>query len=337
MPLHLHLATGRPRVFIAVALVAAGGLVACSAPAQTPAQRPASPSTESRLARLAPTPPTTAPRPGETDPTRVDAQADALDLLLDSAIARCMTDRGFTQLATAYSSRRAAPAPEAARAIDQVHPLEMGPLTAKDAERFGMLGTDMAFRAAPRPFVESTDPGYEKALTACTAALPGGNLQQRLADWREYASLARDEILAASDDAVRRLALARLECVRNSTYPAVRPADFLEGDMSTALERINVRVGSWDEAPADPPPLAPHRTRVVPAAPRLAYHPTAGEVAFAKAYAACGTEQGFAARLHESVAPAASSFRTAHAAELAAFSATFTTAIDTLRTAQPAS
>ena len=351
VPSHLTPVAGRSsaRSAVAVVCLAASLLAACTgAPTATPdgastTQRPApgGPGAPGgRLAELAAAASASSPSaralaPSGPDP--VDAQADQVDLLIDSELATCMAAQGFSQLQEAFASRRAAPRAEAQRGIGRVHPLEMGPLTESDAERFGMLGTDMAFQAAPRPFVESTDPKYGAAQKRCTASLPaGGDIQQRLADWREYASLARDEILQQSDGAVRTIARERLDCLRGGAYPAVEPRNFVDGDMAAALKQVQVDVGRWDNPPPDPPALLADTTRVVPASPRILYHPTRTEIAFAKAYAACGRQQDFAKKLSNAVAPAAASFSTAHAAELSAFSATFTAATQALEKARGA-
>lgn len=260
------------------------------------------------------------PRPGPPDVDRVDAEARRLDRAVTAALAKCMRTQGHPQLAETMSVRDTGP--RLRRPVLGVHAAELGPTSAAQAEAYGMLGTGLLFTDPPLPIVESSAAAYDTALTGCLSDLPDGQMvHERLAGWRTLTNELRQDLLTRVDPPLRQILRRQLGCVRRTGYPALSLDTFLDGDTRTALRALQIPVGTFSAAPADPPPLPPDATRVVPAPPEQTYTPTPAEVAFARTYVRCGRVTGLESALARVVDPAAEELGAAHASDVEFYAA----------------
>lgn len=266
---------------------------------------------------MTPTPATSAS--AALDPEWIDARSRELDGALDTAVAGCLKDKGFPQLATAQSKPRSeAPARRPAVGVSL---LEMGPTTVEEADRYGLLGVGAAFEDPSRATVESTMPAYDDALTACIDdVVPAAAAAfTTLGQWRELADEGRRQVLDAAEPAVRRALERRVSCLRSNGYPQVDVAAFLSDDLAQALAELGISPGTRRGGLPEPDPLPPGRLRVLPAAPPSRYEPTAAEQALGRAFVECAERTGFRQAVRAAVHPAVGDWTRAHAGELGLF------------------
>jgi hypothetical protein len=257
------------------------------------------------------------------DPDQVEVRARRLDDVLDRAVAECMQARGFSQLQAVEK----APAPRAAlhRPVLGVDPVELGPIFNAQARRYGIRGTYQLFVDPPQPVVESSAGDYQAALARCVDRVVPGAVEayQMLAGWHTFMSELRTALLAEVDNSIQALLEARLRCVAGRGYPTLNVAEFLAGDTDAALDGLHIGPGFTTAASAEPSPLSPGTTRILPAPPQQSYIPNEPEVAFAQAYVACAGQVAFQTRLDAIVAPAAERLATSHRADLARYDTHF--------------
>jgi hypothetical protein len=265
--------------------------------------------------------------PGRTGPDRVDAQAGRLDRAITRTLAECMRQHGFLQLAGTVSDR----GPRLRRPVLGIHPAELGPSSAAQAEAYGMLGTGLLFTDPPGPIVRSSAAAYDAALTTCTSTLPdSGAVYDRLAGWRELTDDLRRDLLTRVDPPLREILRRQLRCVQRTGYPRLPIDTLLDGDTPAALKTLRIAVGTFSAAPADPPPLPPDTTEVVPAPPEQTYTPAPAEVSFALTYVRCGRATKQQAELAKAVGPVAEQLAAAHAADIASYDSYFSSRLSDL-------
>jgi hypothetical protein len=259
---------------------------------------------------------------GPPDPDRVDTRARHLDRALTQALAECMRTHGHPQLSDTMPAQDRGP--RLRRPVLGVHAAELGPTSAAQAEAYGMLGTGLLFTDPPRPIVESTAAAYDPALTGCMARLPDARVVfERLAGWRTLTNELRQDLLTRVDGPLREILRRQLGCVRRTGYPALPLDTFLDGDTRAALRTLQIPVGTFSAAPADPPPLPSDTTRVLPAPPEQTYTPTPAEVAFALTYVRCGRSTNVEAALARAIGPVAQRLAAARASDVASYDAYF--------------
>lgn len=260
-----------------LALVVASTATGCGAATPAPSTRPAAEMADVSLAELA-------------------RAADELDHLSRTWVAACMDGAGYPEL------RQAA-------ALAQPHdrlgtrtplvadPLEAGPYTEDMARRYGLLGTAELFRQDEPGYVLSEDADHDRALADCRDAFDKSrdvNTARLLSDVAALGDDAHSRFLEAIEHKVSSLLEERINCVRNSTFPA------LTADIAISLEdllgSVGIAPGKFTEQPVLEPPAPSHPdVSVTPPDPIRTYAPSPAEVEFALAYVRCGNDQDFVA------------------------------------------
>jgi hypothetical protein len=211
-------------------------------------------------------------------------------------IAQCMAAHGFPQLSVA-AHQGIERHPTATRKPLRSDPLEAGPCTAEQAERYGIGGTSQAFTASEPGYVASADPSYDRQLGACAQDLDRRRGAAAAALPEHVAQLLNDmqnEFVDAFTKRVAPLLVSRLTCVRAAGYPTLSTDPFLSA--TAALDSAGVAHPPEPAATTTPVPApapAPGTAVVTDPVAEPAYLPSAAEVTFGKAYVRCGIESGF--------------------------------------------
>ncbi|MFC0706797.1 hypothetical protein [Cellulomonas uda] len=178
-----------------------------------------------------------------------------------------------------------------------VHHLEIGPLSADEAERYGFGGLRWAFQSRRHGAVLSDSPDYDHALSACGAYM-GAGPDRLTAAFDALVDLMRAELADRITADLTALLEDQLLCIEDLNGLVGDLHDWTSGrDVGELLKERGISTGRPVEPPADSAPPGPGEVRVVRAPGPVTYEPSEGEVAFAHDWVACALSIDFSARL----------------------------------------
>lgn len=212
--------------------------------------------------------------------------------------ARCLDSLGYPQ-----ALRALAYADDPTPADDPlgIAPGDFGPSTPAEAERFGMIGSELSGADARAGAIVSRDPGFDGAAERCDhwiydSAVPGLRALQSQA--AAFVDDVRAELVGLVSDAVEPSLRARVVCTRRAGYPGLTVGRFLAASSMreilgfAGVEAGHVEPGGPDVLRRDA--VGEGEVAVFPPVPGPRYLPSGAEVRFARAYAECGRATGFA-------------------------------------------
>lgn len=217
------------------------------------------------------------------------------DLTRDLGVlrARCLHGLGFPQPLQALGVGQA-PGSDPLR----IDPGDFGPSTRAEADRFGMIGSELAANGSVGAVV-ANDPAFDAAAHRCDdwiygVLVPG--LRGLQSEAAAFVDDVRARLVHRVSRAVEPSLRVRVDCTRRAGYPGLTTARFLRaGSMQEVLRHAGVEAGRITGAREVPRREHLRRGEIVvlPPAPTARYVPSPDEVRFARVYVDCGHRAGF--------------------------------------------
>ncbi|MFE9957080.1 hypothetical protein [Micromonospora sp. NPDC005299] len=221
---------------------------------------------------------------------------------LSADVRKCLADEGFPQQQQAFEMT-AQRTPQARREPLRIDPLEMGPYTAEQARRYGMVGSVLLFVRSEPGTVVSKDPSFDAALESCRKEFSrkaNGDVGALLSQSAEVQDEIRRGFLDATAEPILKLVTERLDCVRKAGYPQLDPKNAEKADdFAVLLRDAGVQTASISQSSHPEPKIKKGEIVVVPPSDPGTYTPPAPEVGFALAYVTCGEQQDFTKKLEQ--------------------------------------
>lgn len=227
------------------------------------------------------------------DLDQVTQMSAALDDRLYRHVEACMASRGFPQLEEARRLAVTRPTAGAREAL-VFDPLEAGPYTRDQAQRYGVLGTADLFDGGEPGHVISKSADFDGAQAGCRDAFAGGRGEDAEAVLGEFAELQnamRRSLLERSESDIEAVLSQRLDCVRRNGYGTL--STDTRQPVRDQLKSAGVTPGQHAFSPPVESEVEAGTVRVFAPADRPEYLPSVSERAFALVYVQCGEEQGF--------------------------------------------